>query len=106
MQLQLVAFLEQQIWQTASQHLLPITNVEEPHSLTRRTSAFGNATGRKFQNKMLTFYCRVGLPSAARNGSRTILRPELHASVPSEGWWRRGELNPRPWPSCQPRLHA
>jgi hypothetical protein len=21
-------------------------------------------------------------------------------------WWRRRELNPRPWQSCQPRLHA
>jgi len=27
-------------------------------------------------------------------------------SEQNSSWWRRRELNPRPWQICQPRLHA
>ena len=34
------------------------------------------------------------------------MRSVSDASARNSGWWRRRELNPRPWQSYQPRLHA
>lgn len=34
-----------------------------------------------------------------------LQRPTV-TSERNSRWWRRGELNPRPWPKNQPRLHA
>ena len=83
-----------------------------------RRPIFVEQKKRKVENGLPVFVeIMEGLPSVTRNivTEKVLLRqgygghhPALGiaGAVPSAGWWRRRELNPRPWQTNQPRLHA
>jgi len=49
-----------------------------------------------------SFECKIGPPTSSADFGAAVFVPRF---APNEDW-RRRELNPRPWPINQPRLHA